>query len=424
MDGKKPDFVFVHLSDIHFRKGKAGDVHDQDADLRNELEIDLRNAGSLVPRIDAIVVSGDIAFAADESEYKLASAWLNAIRENVSCPGDAVLVTPGNHDVDRGQLPDGCETLALHERIQGVGSSAERDELIATSLRDPKMGGHLFAPLAEYNKFAKGYGCDVSPNAPFWERPFPLSDGSTLLIRGMSTTLISGPRDKVLPRNLAYGGAQKQFLRSGENRRVLVGHHPPSWTLDSDDAAQVFALRNLLQLFGHRHSQWIAKEANSVRIIAGAVHPDERELLWEPRYNIVALTVTAPTSLMVRVFPRKWSREEMIFAADRKSDGSIDREHTLEIDAHPTPTAVQIPRTHTTAPDWGTLSERLARLAPGAWRAIASELGLFVPVSEQPRRLVALAAAAGKLTDLEEKLAATERAEREHADVHPSRERQ
>src|SRR4051794_30885154 len=36
------DLSFLHLSDIHFRKGHVGDAHDIDADLRNELERDLR----------------------------------------------------------------------------------------------------------------------------------------------------------------------------------------------------------------------------------------------------------------------------------------------------------------------------------------------------------------------------------------------
>jgi len=31
----KADLIFVHLSDIHFRKGRAGDVHDEDEMLRN-----------------------------------------------------------------------------------------------------------------------------------------------------------------------------------------------------------------------------------------------------------------------------------------------------------------------------------------------------------------------------------------------------
>ena len=53
------DRILLHLSDIHFRKGRMGDAHDADADLRNELERDLRTIrAERLWRIDGIIVSG------------------------------------------------------------------------------------------------------------------------------------------------------------------------------------------------------------------------------------------------------------------------------------------------------------------------------------------------------------------------------
>lgn len=412
--GEQPDFVFVHLSDIHFRAGKSGDVHDEDADLRNELGFDLRAAGNLVPRVDAIVVSGDIAFAGKAEEYQTAAAWLRSISDHVGCP--TVLVAPGNHDVDRSRLPVGCDVLGFHQAVQEASSLEHRDALIAERLRDASRGAASFSPLEAYNAFANSYGCAVSPSAPYWERPFQLSDGSELCMRGISSTLISGPRDDELPQNLAYGAAQRTFLRAPGVRRMLVGHHPPSWTTDSDTAAQAFAVRNLVQLFGHRHAQWIAKDGNSVRIIAGAVHPDRRESQWEPRFNIVSMSLPNPTSMRVRVFPRRWSREEMIFIADRSGDGSVEREHVLAIEKFERPARVQVPRnTHATVLRWGVLADRLARLGSHLASTIASELGLFSPNNEQPLQLVAVAVTAGKLDDLESKIGKHEEALRESA---------
>jgi hypothetical protein len=406
---EQADFVFAHLSDIHFRKGRAGDLHDEDADLRNELEFDLRNSPTLVPRIDAIIVSGDIAFGGQAVEYQTAGAWLRSIAEQVNCPEGRILVTPGNHDVNRDQLPAESEVVGFHRTVQTALTIEERDAMIAGCLRDPAKGPELFAPLHNYNAFAQEHGCAVTPEAPYWEKNFPLGDGSSLCVRGMSTTIISGPLDDAYPQNLVYGGAQKTFLRSPGVRRMLVGHHPPSWTSDNDSAAQVFSKRNLIQLYGHRHAQWIAKDENCVRIIAGAVHPDRREAGWEPRYNLVALTVTTPTTLRVRVFPRRWSREEMVFVPDRLGDGSIDRVHTLTIDKFSRPAHVQEPKTtHTPLAQWGAIAERLQRYAAKTIQDTATELGLFFKPGEPLLAFISAAVTAGKLADLESKLGALE----------------
>ncbi|WP_209087021.1 metallophosphoesterase family protein [Agrobacterium tumefaciens] len=52
--------------------------------------------------VDAILISGDIAFAADDEECAFALKW---IRERLcpvyGCKFEDVMVIPGNHDVDR-----------------------------------------------------------------------------------------------------------------------------------------------------------------------------------------------------------------------------------------------------------------------------------------------------------------------------------
>lgn len=61
--------LLIHLSDIHFRKGEIGTTMDPNAHLRGEL---LRDARLQCERIganpDAILVSGDVAFAGDPEE--------------------------------------------------------------------------------------------------------------------------------------------------------------------------------------------------------------------------------------------------------------------------------------------------------------------------------------------------------------------
>src|SRR5260221_6295381 len=96
------DLTFLHLSDIHFRKGRMGDVHDTDSDLRNELERDLRIVRSnRLQKLDGIIISGDIAFGGQPEEFAYGQAWIEKIRELLDCAKTGIMVIPGNHDVDR-----------------------------------------------------------------------------------------------------------------------------------------------------------------------------------------------------------------------------------------------------------------------------------------------------------------------------------
>src|SRR6267378_3316631 len=92
----------VHLSDIHFVKGMSGTALDLDADVRNELRLDLTAlVRDLKIPISALLVSGDIAFQAGDEEYRIAEEWLRDLAGAVGCPEGRIWPIPGNHDVDR-----------------------------------------------------------------------------------------------------------------------------------------------------------------------------------------------------------------------------------------------------------------------------------------------------------------------------------
>jgi len=326
------DRVFLHLSDIHFRKGHAGDVHDPDNDLRNELERDLRTISTTrVNRVDGIIVSGDIAFGGQNDEFDLARGWLKHIGELIACPADAIMVTPGNHDVDRAKVPTDGEIDLMHNEVRAPVTLAGRDEAIAAILRDGIRGPKLLTTIDTYNEFAKNYNCTVSAMQPFWERDFTLSNNGILRIRGMTSTLISGPRDDEQTYKMLYGAGQRSsLLRMDSVFRVVVGHHPPSWTLEGDDADKAFSDRASIQLFGHKHEQWFQRVGKSVRLIAGAVHPSRQESHWEPRYSLLAVRLDEQGRLLVRIYPRKWTREETMFIGDCDSQRRDFRDHVVE----------------------------------------------------------------------------------------------
>src|SRR2546425_13147452 len=113
------DLTLVHLSDIHFRRGRVGTRYDQDEKIRAELVRDLRE---LVPRfgkVSGLIISGDIAWSGHKSEYEYAFSWIKSISEHLQCALADVMVIPGNHDVDRAALYRGdSRVLKLQREIR------------------------------------------------------------------------------------------------------------------------------------------------------------------------------------------------------------------------------------------------------------------------------------------------------------------
>lgn len=109
---------FIHLSDIHFQK-YSGDAYDLDADLRNELLIDLsKNLPKSISNVNGILICGDIAFSAQEKEYEVASHFLEQICKRVSLDPSRVFCVPGNHDVDQGITRGSWSLQALQHKIE------------------------------------------------------------------------------------------------------------------------------------------------------------------------------------------------------------------------------------------------------------------------------------------------------------------
>lgn len=323
----------MHLSDIHFRKGCTGDIHDENKKLRHELGLDLRRLRTELPRFDGLLVSGDIAYGGKPEEYDYARNWLESIRELVECDHKGVMVTPGNHDIDRSLIPVNGEIDLLQGEIRGAGSIRDCDNALTAMLRDPLRGASLLLPLSAYNAFAEQYGCRVTRDCPYWQRDFPLRDGTVLRVCGLTTTLISGLHDHLQTHKMIYGAAQQNFLREPNVRLAIIGHHPPSWTLEGDDADRVFSTLTAFQTFGHKHDQWITPLGNGVRLIAGAIHPDRRETQWQPRYAAIAITTIDDRHLKLEIYPRRWSDEEFLFMADYNSQGKKVREYTVTVEA-------------------------------------------------------------------------------------------
>lgn len=315
--------ILVHLSDIHFTGSSGVSVHDLDADVRNEL---LRDAAALTKELGGatgVLVTGDIAFSGQRVEYDRAASWLVEFCRAVGCPEENVWVVPGNHDVDR-KIANSKITKTFHESIRAKQGPA-LDKELREILSDDQSANALLAPLTEYNTFAARFQCSLSAAKPYWERDLPLPCGTIIRLRGLCSALVSNQDDA--KNNIVLGSAQVSVHRLDGVEYVTLCHHPPDWLLDQDTVVTHLESKVRIQLFGHKHQQRVQKINETMRITAGAMHPERDGVDWDPIYNVIEIARRDDARLGVRLFQRRWHRTACRFVAEPDPDnGNPHRE--------------------------------------------------------------------------------------------------
>jgi predicted phosphodiesterase len=117
---------WLHVSDFHF----SDKHHAQGAGIVLESLLNTLTDMRRHPRwrgIDVVFVTGDIAQAGSEAEYRLAEEFLGRLCQTLSLPRAAVFMVPGNHDVFRPRGAQLVRTLSSYEDAQAYFQpSAER----------------------------------------------------------------------------------------------------------------------------------------------------------------------------------------------------------------------------------------------------------------------------------------------------------
>jgi hypothetical protein len=317
--------VLVHLSDIHFTGSSGTSVQDLDTEVRNEL---LRDAAALTKGLGGttgVLVTGDIAFSGQKAEYDRAGSWLVEFCRAVGCPDESVWVVPGNHDVDR-KVANNKVTKMIHESIRAKQASA-LDKELREILSDEQLADALFAPLAEYNAFAARFQCSISAAKPFWERDLTLPGGPVIRLRGLCSVLVSNEYD--MKNRIVVGAAQVTVQRLDGVEYLTLCHHPPDWLLDHDTVITQLESKVRIQLFGHKHSQRVQKINETLRITAGAMHPERDGVDWEPIYNVLEIERRDDDHFGVRLFQRRWHKISCRFVADADPDTGKDYREQL-----------------------------------------------------------------------------------------------
>lgn len=314
-DGSK--LRFVHLSDIHFSNKVAAVGFDPDHDIRHEITRDGEDRCRELGAANAILVSGDVAYAGKRAEYQSAATWLDGICDVAGCPRDAVYVSPGNHDVDQQVIRENFMIADGQDAIRRETDLHGRDRALMDRLVQPVARELFYAPLREYNEFAARYGSSFygDQDTFAWDRDFSLNDGSTLRLRVMNTALLSGLHDG--EGTMFLGRRAFTMSAAADVEYMSMMHHPPSWLMDRREVEGALNGRARIQLFGHEHDQRVVPGRDWVKLFAGSVNPHRAELNWRPGYNIVEIFVEAGDTrrMIVDVHAREWQGEPPQFRA-------------------------------------------------------------------------------------------------------------
>lgn len=422
----------LHLSDIHLRKEEISSAQDLDLDLRARVLADVARAELPTPlRIDAVLITGDLAFGGNKVEYTSARGWLRTLCRSVNCPESHVWVVPGNHDVDREVITRSVTIRDQHAAIRG---DADPANALAERLREEAAAQLLLSPFVEYNRFARLFQNETTPSSVFWESSdeeddLILNDGSCLRLRGINSSIISdksgdnGPPQG--PATEVVGLVQVQLRDEQEGICYLtLCHHPPQWMVDADVVTDHLTSRARIQLYGHKHKQRVRKIDNSVVLGAGALHPNRGETDWNPRYNILSLEILGDASdrrLRVEVFQRAWKAIDTHFGKEIDADGNYPKVFELQLASWSPPAKPQpkAPAREASSSESTSLVTSTRDLVFGLLRlTYPVRMGIFVRLqlleaaddgvsdSELVKRAILRARERGQLADLENELKA------------------
>ncbi|WP_437916531.1 metallophosphoesterase [Sorangium sp. So ce302] len=364
-------FSWIHISDIHVGHGPEDHRSDQLlvlGQLKGDIERMLAGPGR-VPRPDAILVTGDIAFSGDvlRREYGAARLFLADVARIAGLGVDKVFTVPGNHDVQRTRIETDADTTRLLNSLRG-------GEKLDDALERPSDRNKLELRFNNYRAFASELASPCQDL--FWVHMLPTDRlGVRVRLVGLNTAILcNDDKDHGV---LQLGNSQilKAFIpRPNENELTIVmSHHPlrGGWLADEKSSLRWIGAHAHVHLSGHVHEAsnqrvYTAGGADLVEIAAGAVHGEKlpNGISAEHGYSFGAVVVSR-NQLKLRVWPRLWSKQND-FRPDINNirNGQSYADHVLRlkvpklpskrsktISAHTTPRRTPIPRRDLRAED-------------------------------------------------------------------------
>jgi len=244
-------FRWLHLSDFHFGKD---DYDERKLAEKISKKSFLEKRGTL----NAIFITGDIAFAGEDKQYDNFKNFLNTV--NGCYPDDTpkpkIYVVPGNHDVNR------KINKALNVESSYIGATGTH----LPCLLDPDKNGlderKLFIERFEgFRNTLKDSFCFPIENM-FGEKGFFADsltvDGMSIGIAGINTAWLAhdeNEKEKITPGKRIVEEAIEAL--EGNTYKILLGHHPLFWFRSADDdrdaISSLLGDNKVIYMCGHLH---------------------------------------------------------------------------------------------------------------------------------------------------------------------------
>jgi hypothetical protein len=321
-------FAFLHLSDIHFGQEKGGRLFTH-TDVRERLLDDARLLVSQLPgrKVSGIIVSGDVAFGGEKSQYQSAGAWLDRLAKIVGCAITDIQVVPGNHDINRDLIIRASEMM-----LDDIAANGE--ERLDYFLELEKDREVFYGRFEDYRDFAEGYNCPLDPDGgTAGEKSVTIAPGRTLRFIGLNSALCCKKRDS--KGTLLLGARQRVLPRKPGEELVVICHHPLTWLRDSKEARQYVQSRARVFISGHEHTPQLRVDkigdgCDLLDIASGATTPPVANAEFTFTYNLLEFRWDEEIDgLSVTVHPRIWSATNTAFEPNTAQFGAEQLHYRL-----------------------------------------------------------------------------------------------
>src|SRR5690554_1728206 len=345
--------LLLHISDIHFCSPEClNPDFDPERPYRTQLIRDVKSRVSELGGVNAILISGDIAFKGAPEEYETAMAWIKELAAGALCPLERVFVVPGNHDVDRSRILQSLSTRNAQAAIANAQDAHQREREFRAQICDSATGRALLEPIKAYNDFAAFFNCQVYlPDKLIWKQDLELEHKVQLRIHGLTSTIMSGADGKDDSRESLYLSPLQTVLDPEEDIvNLVLAHHPPEWFMDQYACEDAINGRAMVHRFGHTHRQRIVRDTQYVGFGASAVNPERYESRWLRGYNLVEIHVVGDgpeRQLEINSHLLQWQTSPDMFRPAQTQEGEDVFRHVI-----------RFPGTTRTISRWETSNEK------------------------------------------------------------------